>query len=108
VFANDIAQYSGAEIQQVCYAQSAQLAISASSQDYYPMNLYAKILLKEQDTGKIHGVLIYAPIKSMFTQVEDRGFKVTQEIGDQIAACYSSMSGSAHHFKDGWLCGNTR
>ena len=35
VFANDIAQYSGAQIEQVCYSQSAQLAISAASQDHY-------------------------------------------------------------------------
>jgi hypothetical protein len=71
---------------------------------YGTVDQKAVIILKENATGKQRRIEIPAPKPSMFTYVEDQGWRVTPAAGADIAAQITAM-GLTVSFVRGWLKG---
>lgn len=104
-YAHNIAQYSNAGIVEVTYTMGAEMTIAQSSGDYPSLELYAKVFLRETVTQKLYASIIRAPKIIMFDPVFQQGWRVKQSVGVQIAAYYSTLSGSTFTFEHGGLCG---
>lgn len=94
--------YSNAEITYISVTQAKSLELPENVGDYETLSMQAKILLRDND-GKLWGVMIPAPISSMFEEVENEGLRVKQAVGEQIASYYAQFSGLAVTFEEGWL-----
>ena len=108
-FATALKAYTSAGIDEISYTVGKQLNLDQDTKDTYPLYMYAKILLRRAYDGKLYGLLLYAPLKSMFNSIEgpQGGFKVKQDIGNQLAGFYSTFAGEAFEFYKGWLTGET-
>jgi hypothetical protein len=85
--------------------QTKTLAIPSKSGEYTSIDVQAKILARDLDTGKLWGIMISAPIEFMFEEVQGEGFRVKQNIGEQITGYYAQYSGLNLEFDSGWLVG---
>jgi hypothetical protein len=106
-FADEVKAYTSAGIDEVSYTQAAQMNILQNTNESYPFHLYAKILLRNQGNGRLYGLLIYAPLTSMFYHIEGRGYRIKDAVGQDLAAKYSAMAGEPFTYHDGWLIGET-
>jgi hypothetical protein len=107
-FPQQLGTYTAAGIFECTYTQAAQLNRAADpSKDAYPFHQYAKVILRRAADGKLYGLLLYAPVKSMFSYVEEQGYRVKQDVGTVLASYYSAMAGETFTFHKGWLQGQT-
>jgi hypothetical protein len=107
-YVEQLGTYTAAGIFECTYTQAAQLNRAADpSKDAYPFHQYAKVILRRAADGKLYGLLLYAPVKSMFSYVEEQGYRVKQDVGTVLASYYSAMAGETFTFHKGWLQGQT-
>lgn len=102
-FAQYLDQYTNASITRISQTNAMELGTEEGSGDYGVIEFYAHILLRCMEDGELYGVNIPAPVASMFEQVEGRGWRVKQAIGDAIAAEYARLSGLTIEFHDSAL-----
>lgn len=104
-YANQLAPFTNAEITRLSVTQTKTLAIPAKTGEYTSIDVQAKILVRDLDTGKLWGIMISAPIAFMFEEVQGEGFRVKPAIGEQITGYYAQYSGLNLEFQSGWLVG---
>lgn len=104
-YVNQLAPFTNAEITRLSVTQTKTLAIPAKPGEYTSIDVQAKMLVRDLDTGKLWGIMISAPIAFMFEEVQGEGFRVKQAIGEQITGYYAQYSGLNLEFQSGWLVG---
>lgn len=104
-YANQLAPYTNAEITRLSVTQTKTLTIPAKTGEYSSIDVQAKLLVRDMDTGKLWGIMISAPIAFMFEEVQGEGFRVKEAIGEQITGYYAQYSGLNLEFESGWLVG---
>jgi hypothetical protein len=104
-YANQLAPFTNAAITRLAITQAKALTIPEKSGDHAALSMQAKILMRDQDTGKLWGLMLNAPIAFMFEEVQGEGFRVKQAIGEELTAYYAQYAGLNLEFDSGWLVG---
>lgn len=106
-FASNISAYTAAGLDRCSVAIQRSLSIAPKSLDAFAISLYAKVLMRCVEDGKIYAVLIHAPLASLFNEVEGKGYRMKVEKGEEIAQYYSAMAGKTFIFYAGTVVGPT-
>lgn len=104
-FAQQLSAYSHAAITRVAITAKEVLTLPESAGEYTSIRMAAKIFFRDQDDGKLWGIMIHAPFSEMFEEVLHQGYRVKKSVGDQLAIYYSQYSGLSLTFESGWLVG---
>lgn len=102
-FAYAIQPFTNAEIRHVAVTIGDDMTIPAKGGAIETVELFAKLLIKHPASGKTYGIIIPAPVLSMF----DEGNEVLSSVGEQITNYYEALAGETFVFTSGALCGAT-
>jgi hypothetical protein len=104
-YVNQLAPFTTAGISRLAITLARFVDIPEKTGEYGSVSVQAKLLMRDQNTNKLWGIMISAPIASMFEEVRNEGFRVKRAIGEQITGYYAQYSGLDLVFEDGWLVG---
>lgn len=107
IFATILQQYTNAAVEFVSVTEGKNLEGVTHSGDYGHVGLFAKLLIRQNDTHKLYAIIIPAPKESLFIGSDDEGWQVKQDIGEAITAEYAALAGKAFTYETGWLCGSS-
>ena len=102
-FANAIARYTTASIPHVWATIRGELSIAEKSGDIQSLNLYAHLFFRRVSDGKLYALKIHAP---NYSEIFNDDQEVPLEIGESIAAYYSTLAGETFEFHMGALAGD--
>ena len=102
-FANAIAKYTTASIPHVWATIRGELSIAEKSGDIQSLNLYAHLFFRRVSDGKLYALKIHAP---NYSEIFNDDQEVPLEIGESIAAYYSTLAGETFEFHMGALAGD--
>lgn len=106
--ASHLSQYTHAAIPYVSYTVSDDPEIPENSPPATAdVGLFANVMFRRTSDDKLYGLLISAPVLTMFETVVNRGYRVKPSIGEQLAQIYSTCAGETFTFHEGWLQGSS-
>lgn len=95
--------YTTAGIDRISVTLVDELSIDQQSGDF-GVTHFAKVLMRDDETNELYGLIIPAPRLSMFEEIAGRpGWYVKQADGVALTALYASFSGRALTFHEGAL-----
>lgn len=104
-YAGQLHAYTTAAITRIAVTTAQVLALPETTNEYDSITLQAKLILRDTDTGERWGIMINAPLSTMFEEVTGQGYRVKQTIGEELAGYYATFSGLPLEFVEGWLVG---
>lgn len=105
IFATHLKEYSRAAITRISVTSKRVLTLATTAGQYDTISIKAKLLMRDQNDGKLWGVIIPAPFSSMFEEIIGQGYRVKKTDGDILTSYYAALSGLNLHFEEGWLIG---
>lgn len=111
-FANQIQAYSNAGIEDISYVVSRHIGNPETPSMLEDTNIEARVMLKEDPPVEgeypYRQVHIPAPKIDLFDLIDEKGYRLKQVVGAQIATAYSQLTGKTYVFQSGWICGGER
>ncbi len=104
----DLKAYTDAKITDCYYVEVESTGDTAEGAHPNSVERYARVQFQAvDDTSADPSVWlkIPAPVESMFEAVEDKGYRITEAVGAELARIYSKITGMKLVFVDGWLYG---
>jgi hypothetical protein len=105
IFATHLKEYSRAALTRISVTSKRALTLTVTAGQYDTISVKAKLLMRDQNDGKLWGVIIPAPLSSMFEEVTGQGYRVKKTDGDILTGYYAAMSGLDLQFEEGWMVG---
>lgn len=103
-FGEFISRYSCAMLSAVGWSEGDLVEVGTVKAGHYAcIGLYAKIFLKDEQTGKRRHVYIPAPVDNIFTEKQE----VKLVIGQEVAKEFSLLTGKPFSFRHGALWGDS-